>query len=1087
MYISRLMSNIRLLDIKTLCEYYAYTCSKVGTFTYEAPRYYTVVNTYEEFSDLGKPFFDLMIRISLLDMKAYFTSFDLCSIDSFFTRIASSEFWDFVRKYSSDLYDVEYLEDKWNEEKVQNICTLFTSDMERYCRFIEHLRVKTTNGYLAVISGDDSILGIYSNLPELQEGLVRRSLSSDKFHMFSAQPHLLQNLTIEFTQFCNNLHFMEDKNYTTVVYKYLASQMQYFISQWFKTIQSMYTVGKVGTTVEDGRVKYFADMLSLKDESNNIEVNLYDVFENVNRVDSALFKRIKGGGYSQPYKSIIDILLPMIEPDTHAKIGDLESIKHDSPVLESCTFVYAAPLVNLAADNTGTVRNALPLVSRDALLASTDASFRAKIAANVKLIKDIYDVCQDLKPETFHDTIYKIVSSHCECRTNKDSDIPYVKFSTPAGMHSQAELGIYSESKQSNLSINTKYAIYDDQTYAQISDIIATIGKVVELSSALQLYGTSLSMLWSQYLMHYPNREILVFQQCSTIPAILNCLGINNSKSTVDYSDGLAAEVRYAYITQSLRNEIFDLLKVRPKSAQTKVNFNLSLGHARVPVKSDFTDKKAIVQLYQEFISSNSQMPTDMLEQYMKCFKRITGESRVGTLANAKVLSTSTRYIFTENKLSISDFCWNRIVAALDSITEKTYSEYCAFFSSDEYISLMLNLQRWVSLSSAAKTQVLHILAADVEDTSLASLKEFAGALEGETALADGSSATGAFGYWCDLDVIGLGSYKSAKNMFNKMYVFFALIYMLTSKSVDLLKYDYDLSPLSNRDFIIDISFSMISLFDSIAELANAYAEIGVRYQEALSSVKLQDLLPKITNQKDKSPLFFTDVAYALLSVGKSYALQESELVDVLKQSSDIAFGQSSSAITRLDRIKASLTRGKIFFAPIINSVIRRATLISEIFSITICGALRLALDALNNEYLQTYRHIHQEEDMFRNYIRDALSLTEIKQPLYNSNASKFEFRLSAQLFENALFTDEYLTAKKLVQFTSESTLHSLRLEVQNYALDGSFYRKPDGTYVHITNKTTGIMYFLSKDLVYVGRLANGKVDVHAASEINIR
>lgn len=1087
MYTNRLVSSIRLLDIKTLCEYYAYTCSRIGTFTYEAPRYYSVVNTHEEFSDLGKPFFDLLIRISLIDMKAYFTSLELNSIDEFFTRIASSEFWDFVQKYSEDLYNVEYLEEKWNKDKVQDICSKFTTDMKRYEAFIEHLRIKTTNGYLSVISGDATILGIYSCLPELQEGLIRRSVSSDKFRVFSAQPHLLQNMTIEFTKFCDNLHFTEDRNYTTIVYKYLGSQMQYFISQWFGKIQATYLVGKVGTTVEDGKVKFFADMISLKEDTNKLDVNLYDVFENVNRVDSALFKRIKGGGYSQPYKSIVDILLPIIEPRVLTQISALEAIKRESPVLNSCSFVYASPLINLAADNTGAVRNSYPLVSRDALLTSTDASFRAKITANVRLVRDIYDVCQDLKPENFHDVIYKIVSSHCECRTDKDSDTPYVRFTTPVGMKSQAELNLYEDSKQSSLSINPRYAIYDDQTYLQISDIIATIGKIVELSTALQLYGTSLSVVWSQYLMRYPNREILVFQQCSSIPAILNCLGISHSKSKADYDDGLEAVTKYAYVTQALRNEIFDLLKVRNKGIHNKIDLGITLGHAHVPKESEFTGKRAITTLYKEFIASNSRMPENLLGRFIACFEKITGTQKVTSVANAKVLSTNTRYEFLAEPQTMSTFCWECIVRCMNNIIEIDFKTYCDFFSSDEFIALILDLQRWISMSDVAKNQIKYILIEDTEDLTLDTYREFVLALEGITDLADGTSNTGAFGYWCNLDSIGLGSYKSAKNMFNKMYIFFALIYSLAANSINLLQYDCETSTLSNEDFVIDISFSIISLFDSIAELANAYAEIGVRYHEALAPVELSAILPKITNQKDKSPVFFTDVAYALLAVGNSYVLQESELVDVLKQSSDIAFGQNNNSLSRLDRIKTSLSRGKIFFSPIINSIIRRSSSIGEMYSIVICGAIRLALLSLENEYLLTYRHIHQEEDMLRNFIKDTLNLSEIKQPLYNSNASNFEYRLSAQLFESALFTDEYMTAKKLVQFTSESTLHSLRLEVQNYALDGSFYRKPDGTYVHITNRSTGVIYYLSKDLVYVGRLADGTVDVHAASEINIR
>lgn len=119
----RLKTTIRLLDIKTLCEYFANTCTYVGGLEKSAHNGFHVVETYEQFSDIGKPFFDLLTRLSLTDMIAYFKHSTLESVDEFFIGISSSSFYSLLRT-TAKIFVITNMQMKSGQMRPLAVCCL---------------------------------------------------------------------------------------------------------------------------------------------------------------------------------------------------------------------------------------------------------------------------------------------------------------------------------------------------------------------------------------------------------------------------------------------------------------------------------------------------------------------------------------------------------------------------------------------------------------------------------------------------------------------------------------------------------------------------------------------------------------------------------------------------------------------------------------------------------------------------------------------------------------------------------------------------------------------------------------------------
>ena len=135
----RLKTTIRLLDIKTLCEYFANTCTYVGGLEKSAHNGFHVVETYEQFSDIGKPFFDLLTRLSLTDMIAYFKHSTLESVDEFFIGISSSSFLQFVKDNSKDICNNKYADEKWSDEAFSSMLSCIWDDADHFHAFVNYL------------------------------------------------------------------------------------------------------------------------------------------------------------------------------------------------------------------------------------------------------------------------------------------------------------------------------------------------------------------------------------------------------------------------------------------------------------------------------------------------------------------------------------------------------------------------------------------------------------------------------------------------------------------------------------------------------------------------------------------------------------------------------------------------------------------------------------------------------------------------------------------------------------------------------------------------------------------------------------
>lgn len=1067
----RLKTTIRLLDIKTLCEYFANTCTYVGGLEKSAHNGFHVVETYEQFSDIGKPFFDLLTRLSLTDMIAYFKHSTLESVDEFFIGISSSSFLQFVKDNSKDICNNKYADEKWSDEAFSSMLSCIWDDADHFHAFVNYLNSEVLDTYLTVASGNATVLGIYSNLPTLQEGLLRRCHSNDKFKLFNKQPSLMQDALIEFTKYCDSLHFDEDSNMETIVEKYLGSVMQFFISKWFKVLQNEHLVGSVGNIDSSGRLRYYVDSVQLHEEATKVDIDLLETFSSIEDVDVDLFQRVKGKGYARPYRSIVDILLPYIEPRITAGIQKLYDVRRTSDIAKMYTFEVQPALGNSALCIGSPVRYTVPcfdrsrresmLFDREALLLgkgiidSTDASFKAKIQANKELVLDIYNKCQNMTATNYHEVVFDIVTNHCAGRVRDNSNTYYVDRNLPNNF-------IEPDNKY--------YELYDDLTYQRISKIIKCISRVVKLNGALHAYGTSLAVVWSQYLMHFPDRQLNIFNSCSTIPSFMSCIGLGHENTDSDsFSDGLDATPVTFIATAEIKSEVYKLLKMSAKSLVTEIPKDLKLGNAHIPSKTVFDSRTEISTAYTQFTHFQFELP-QVGELYRIFINEVLNESRLQSFASSFIFSKNTKYKQAEAPISLIDFVKVKVSECVQRMTQDSLNIVVGALQDGTCELLMRGLLVWLPEQSRLCDNIRN----EFVQVSLEDLQSFTKMMLEVDKFCEGSY----YGYNADF-TDELAELTPLKNIFNALFSLYSTIYILVMTCT--AEIDGSRQSLADPDYIMDISFSIISLLDGIAVQSNTATKTNRNYMSCLRDVKKTDLFMLKKDKKERT--YFIDIAHLLLVASSTFSIINTELAIPLNQASDIAFGLNDPYKMLIDSLRKSL---HIQVAPGCNQNVKRDQVLSRQYCSCLCGAIRIALKAIDTSYLAGLKQLNKDSALFRNYISDSLSLRDLVQPLNNKNSRNFEFTLNSDLYIKALSTEEYYLAKMRSQWTAATALQELRVEVQNYAIDNHYYRKQDGTYVSFYNPETGTDYYLTEDLVYVGRCEDS-IDCKSASEISLR
>lgn len=520
MQLNKAIQQFRLLDLKSLMEYYAacngYTVSADAAFGYKQCK--------ELNSDRAHflcALFTLLQRMTLDQLAGCLgipVGAELNSVEQFLSVFTYNSFSVLLadQGMKEAICKFPHIDSVLSEKDYDDLYDTLFCDKRKYILWMREISGSLLSNIIHLAESGRSVLSLYASIPQIKVGLWNRAIKRDIYRCLQDEATALL-LQTDFELYCaTSISFDELTNAETVVEKYLGFQMQFFLPYWFSKITSEVQNPKILVKGKDSKYMYISDNLKLKEQGNLEELDLYTRFNSIMLLDERLFKKKKRNSDNEqaPFYNLADFVISL---KASAKCL---ALNRELAGVSTCKFEFTL------TDTLG--------AGNSAAFADSDFSFKNKIKNYMNQLKCVYDKSQDLNINNYKDVFLKISKNYTD-KVNvdkQDSDKPLVD---------------YSDVYQGDCS---NEVFMQDSAYKVYGDLLNAIENLMRVDSILMAKKLSLAYVWGRAV---DNMEVY------SASIFLNFSKTNLSALNL-YTDGYAVPNVSTTITEATLSSVYKTL-----------------------------------------------------------------------------------------------------------------------------------------------------------------------------------------------------------------------------------------------------------------------------------------------------------------------------------------------------------------------------------------------------------------------------------------------------------------------------------------------------------------------------------------------
>lgn len=662
MRLEHITHKIRLLDFKTLCEYFfSVNGFKLIYNSNGLPHSIAEFNPTEGYGRLSRALFYVFVCTSLPTFKKLCGDFN--SISDLFSRLDYDILTSFLQT-PANYFEITTDSHKYKEgyinhvnESIDYICD--PSNKNLYIKFIDVVSSNLSFEYIRIsLSTTETVLSVYSKIPQLQLGLYRRVNAKDQYHSFMNDSSLYARLSSAFISYMTHVSFYEERNYDTVIIKYIGTCMDFFISSWYKSdgLQSVQRM-TVSVIKDDANESlYISDIpVESADEHefhySSADFKLIKLLEDINTIDDKFFALHKDRTINRlqneqsvskgtVFASIADFALSAVQ---YQQIDQFNSFLKNSSVYSNCAQNYSN---NLCGNTSSSLFGSSPVGNKQNILQDRDSSFQNRILRYRRFISNILNGIASYTVDNIHDILCNYFDKDINHEKNEDSNV-----------------SVFSNCSVKIMKYNGGYKYFiSDTMYDWISKIISCYERLLELNDILMAEHSSLAEFWFLYSVVEGDTFSILSKNHITVSSALDYLRSTFWKSqqfsysaTVDKYK-LTCDVLnpsgyfYLLYVAEEQDDCLRCLNIPYSNSGISCNLDyckLGTGHiAYTDLDAHSSTNKEIQSLYNEAITQTFILPSNLIASFMDVYDNFLDMS--GYFENA-----FETYIFTDNTLDM--------------------------------------------------------------------------------------------------------------------------------------------------------------------------------------------------------------------------------------------------------------------------------------------------------------------------------------------------------------------------------------------------------------------------------------------------
>lgn len=677
MQFSQVCRQYRILDLKTIVEYCANMDGHEKARLAGGQSLAEVVNSDRFLSTPGGALFSFLQRIPVVDFYPGLENAEyvgsqpdrtLQSIQDFFDYLKSEDFISLVSTNREAIMHNSFVKPLWTADTFDAAYNVLFANIDSYKAYIDYIYDKVCTQLIDIELKDDTILSLYAEIPQLEQGIMNR-LKRASPDIFASQPGIHADAFMAFKRYLKEVSFAAESNETTVVEGYIGYILKFFINSDFRAFLAEYqTPRALVFEGEDGEAQFANDFIRLDIDIPNSTTNLAEVFKEVESIDYAFFGRKKTSVVKTmvPYASIMDFVSEvLIRPKT-------ETV---NTLLKGCSATKSFMLQVVPA-----YRGDLQLIAD-----GVDQSFKDRISQGKSILQSIFTTLKEISTGTLGEACRSIILSNSRAASlRKDSN-----FNIIPNTNIECEEGVF----------------YSDDSYEVIKRIINILNQLFKLNSELESYNTSLQFLWFSYIKGNPQRGIDIFKTHSTVASYLSYVlsqQHNESKDLVDkYGDTL--QPLNLYIQEKTRQLYLQMLSI-PFVKQVAFQDISSISTARLHKATNLEGTPLVDTLYKNFLQIKTDafepefefckqehvVPFELCKLIYKDLLRVPiyfrtpemKEEPLDDLVENTLIDYVAGYELSTRNISMSEYCLTMAKLAIEHMTEDSWNFFVSNFSS---------------------------------------------------------------------------------------------------------------------------------------------------------------------------------------------------------------------------------------------------------------------------------------------------------------------------------------------------------------------------------------------------------------------
>lgn len=1074
MQFSQVCRQYRVLDIKTIAEY----CADISG--YEAAGLATDQScdcSSDQFlSTKGGALFSLLQRIPVVHLYAYLPpeayvsslpDTTLQSIIPFFDALKSEQFSRYVLENRDAIMHNDYIKTVMTSSKFDLMCDTLFADREAYIAYLDSLYEETCHTLLRMELRNDTILSLYTEIPQLRVGVLNR-LKKASPNIFGKQPGLFADAFTAFKNYMKKVSFDAENNETTVVEGYIGYCLQFFISSDFRTFLSTYQTPKsIAYIGENDTYCYTADLIKAEIKTPHATTNLAEVFSKIESIDYTFFARRKTNVMKTmlPYASIVDFVSEII---LKPKVEELSTLLKQNLVTR-----------NLAVQVVPAYRGDLQLIYD-----SVDQSFRDRISQGKNILRAVFNMLREITPAT--------VGTYCRSLVQSNSRAESMK-------------------KDSNFNIlptaGVPYdgiTIYSDDSYKVIGQIVDIFNHLFRLQQELQTYDTSLPYLWHTYIKTSPQRGIDIFRSHSTVASYLQYILSRRQTDSTSYADvyGNTIEPLNIYVKEANRQMFLQVLNT---SRLKSINFQglKSISTARLHKTPELSGTSLIDMLHAAFLhirisafesdfdfcKDKQVVPFEICQFLYRDLMRVPFLFKADlvdidfedALIADSMIDCEPEYNFSGNLLSCDEYCLVMIQRVVKNLTADSWACFTGGFKSLCIALLELMPRGELEKRSSLKGD-LFMLSKEFSSLPILTKQEISVLLQWiDLAATYLSDDTGVFNRDAFVSFVNLLSVESLNehlqldlsveqdpqevaNIFALRWFYgaFAVLWKWVSNSCKYYTAEPKISVFSDAKLITDMAFSELRV---LSDINTVYTKYMAPFAEHIQVIQALD--------RDSSNKQYS-IACAL-ELQQSIAIYRGirgPFFDQLKACCNCT--NSSSATFRAFELLEMNLRDILVETNIsYNYMYGSDEAYLDLLSGQLCGCIYwFLLDGNLASTINSLSTLVEHEYQVNAFLLNSISLTESKYiPRTLKPVDAFFTRHTAKL-AMAYKLPEYKSYLMSNHNTDIALMNEFRKLLLSAVLDENGFCTIQGNYV-IARDVNDTCHFLTKDGIWVGYISD--------------